>query len=235
MNNVLKISLYAYIGGLPIIIGGLLSAFLQSKKIGLKSTINHWFVAFAGGALISAIAFVLVPRSISVFSAPELLVIFLSGTFTFMVIDMLIARVGESLGIVISMMMDFLPEALALGATFALSHKFGLLLAVFIGLQNLPEGFGSYIELTKRMKSRSALLLLFGLSFVGIIAALSGVFFLSNKPAVVDLILLYAGGGIMYLVFQDIAPLSRGKNDWIPATGASIGFVIGMIGEKILL
>jgi len=231
----MMIILYAYIGGFPIIAGGLLSSFLQSKNIKLKTEINHWFIAFAGGALISAIAFALVPKGIIALSVVELVVIFLSGTFTFMIIDILISRIGGSLSIVISMIMDFLPEALALGATFALSHSFGLMLAIFIGLQNLPEGFGSYMELTKRLNRRSTLLLMFGLTFIGPIAALSGYFFLSDSPTVVNIIMLYAGGGIMYLVFQDIAPLSKGADEWIPASGASIGFALGMIGEKLLL
>ena len=50
-----------------------------------------------------------------------------------------------------------------------------------------------------------------------------------------SLLMLFAGGGILYLVFQDIAPLSKEPNDWIPASGASIGFVIGMIGQKLLI
>jgi ZIP family zinc transporter len=132
------------------------------------------------------------------------------------------------------MMMDFIPEALALGASFAYSRSFGLLLAIFIGLQNLPEGFNSYMELRKKMKKRSTLWLMFGLSFVGIAAALTGKNLLSNVPKITSSILLFAGGGILYLIFQDIAPLSRRRNDWIPATGASFGFLLGMLAEKLL-
>lgn len=234
MTDLTEIILYAYIGGFPVIAGGLISCIVQEKKIRSKTKINHWFIAFAGGALISAIAFALVPKGIEIISATELVVIFLSGTFTFMILDMIIARVGDSLGIVVSMLMDFLPEALALGATFAYSHQFGLLLAVFIGLQNFPEGFGSYLELNKRMRKGPALLLLLGLSFVGIFAALLGDFFFSSNQKIIHIIMLYAAGGILYLVFHDIAPLSTGKHEWIPATGASIGFVIGMIAEKLL-
>jgi len=234
MNVILKIMLYSYIGGFPIILGGLLSWYLQPKKIKYKKQINHWFIAFAGGALISAIAFALVPKGLSVLKVTQLAVIFLGGTFSFMLLDLLIARVGKSLGIVISMLMDFLPEALALGATFAYNHKFGLLLAVFIGIQNFPEGFASYLELNKTMRKGATLLLMFALSFLGIISALLGHFFLSSHPVVVDTVMLYAAGGIMYLVFHDIVPATGENKEWIPAIGASLGFVIGMIGEKLL-
>jgi len=235
MNEVLIIILYSSIAGLPIIAGGLISSFFQTKKLKLRTEINHWAVAFGGGALVSAIAFALVPRSIRALSIIELAIIFLSGTLTFMMIDMMIARMGSSLAQAVSMMMDFLPEALALGASFAHDRNFGLLLAILIGLQNLPEGFNSYGELKKKMKKKPALLLMLGLSFTGIIAALAGKLLLSGSTKLIFAIMLFAAGGILYLVFQDIAPLSKKKNDWIPATGASLGFLIGMIGEKFLL
>lgn len=168
-------------------------------------------------------------------SIPVMAVLFAAGTITFMLIDMLIARFGASLAQALSMMMDFLPESLALGASFAHDHRFGLLLAIFIGLQNLPEGFNTYIELTLKMKRSSVLLLMFGLSFTGIVAALVGYYLLRDRPTLIAGLMIYAAGGILYLVFQDIAPLSRRKNDWVPATGASLGYLLGIVGEKILL
>jgi ZIP family zinc transporter len=46
--------------------------------------------------------------------------------------------------------------------------------------------------------------------------------------------MLVAGGGILYLVFQDIAPQVRLKRHWAPALGATLGFIVGMVGEKLL-
>lgn len=235
MHDILIIILYSSFAGLPILIGGFISSSLQDRSLELKSEINHWIVAFGGGVLVSAIAFALVPKAIADLSIIELALIFLSGTVTFMLVDMLISRMGTSLAQGISMMMDFLPEALALGASFAHDHKFGLLLAIFIGLQNLPEGFNSYIELRRRISRKKTLFIMLGLSMTGIIAAVMGKFILINRPQLIAAIMLFAAGGILYLVFQDIAPLSKKSNDWIPATGASVGFVIGMIGEKLLL
>ncbi len=234
MNNIITIILYSSLAGLPIILGGLISSGFQKKRISLKEEINHWVIAFGGGALLSAVAFALIPQAIPELSTIALIAIFLGGTFSFMLIDIVIARSQGSLAQVLSMMMDFIPEALALGASFAHDHSLGLLLAIFIGLQNLPEGFNSYIELTRSMKTRRALILMLGLSFIGVVAALLGNRYLSAFPKLVDSILLYAGGGILYLIFQDIAPLSKKPNDWIPATGASFGFLLGMLGEKLL-
>ena len=234
MNNTMLIILYSSAAGLPIFIGGFISSIFQAHKTKLKDEINHWIVAFGGGALMSAISFALIPEAINDLASSSIVLIFLAGTFSFMGLDMLSTRIGGSVAQVVSMMMDFVPEALALGASFAYDHKFGLLLAIFIGLQNLPEGFNSYVELNAKMRKRSVLLLLFGLSTVGILASLAGEKFLKDNLKVIHSIMLLAGGGILYLIFQDIAPMSKKKNDWIPATGACIGFLIGMIGEKFL-
>jgi len=46
--------------------------------------------------------------------------------------------------------------------------------------------------------------------------------------------MLFAASGILYLTFQDIAPLSKMKKNWYPALGASLGFLVGIIGKKII-
>jgi len=235
MNTILKIILYSFFSGITIILGGLLSRFLRIKNKAINEEIIHWAIAFGGGVLIAAVAFALIPKGVKELSLFWLITVFLSGTFTFFFIDRQISRKGGSLAQLMAMLMDFLPEALALGASFAHDHRFGLLLALFIGLQNFPEGFNAYRELVKRYTPKRSLLLMLLLSFTGVFAALIGVLLLSNSPKLIAAVMLFAGGGIIYIMFQDIAPLSKRKGDWIPASGASIGFLIGMIGEKLLL
>jgi len=43
-----------------------------------------------------------------------------------------------------------------------------------------------------------------------------------------------AGGGILYLVFQDIAPQSKMRRHWAPPLGAVLGFAVGMVGKQVL-
>ena len=234
MNDTLKVILFASAGGFPIVIGGLLSSYLKTKNFKLKERFNHWVIAFGGGALIAAIAFALVPRSAMQLSLTEMTITFLLGTACFMVVDMLISKSGSPLSQVLAMMMDSVPEGLALGASFAHNHGLGLLLAIFIGLQNLPEGFNSYLELNERMTKIKTLLLLFVLAVADVVSALFGEIFLDEKPKIIAYIMIFASGGILYLVFQDIAPLSKVRKNWIPATGASFGFILGMMGERLI-
>ncbi|MDC7125447.1 MAG: hypothetical protein PQJ46_07760 [Spirochaetales bacterium] len=234
MSNTVTIIIYSSAAGFPIFIGGLISSVFQMKDYKHKKVVNHFITAFGGGALLSAISFVLIPQAVTDMNLIEMIPIFLAGTIAFMFLDILSNKIGGSIAQVLSMMMDFIPEALALGASFAVNHSFGLLIALFIGLQNLPEGFNSYIELSTKLKKQKILLLLFALSFVGIFSALTGEFLLSKHDNIVDSIMLFSGGGILYLIFQDIAPISKLENNWLPATGASMGFLVGMIGEKLL-
>jgi len=133
------------------------------------------------------------------------------------------------------MLMDFLPEALALGAVFGHDRRLGVLLAAFIGAQNLPEGFNSFREITTvGLKPRAAIMALLAVSILGPIAAGTGYFFLQDHAKLTAGIMTFAGGGIMYLIFQDIAPQSKMRRHWMPTLGAVLGFAIGMIGKQLI-
>jgi ZIP family zinc transporter len=134
-----------------------------------------------------------------------------------------------------AMIMDFIPEAIALGAIFANEPKTGLLLAIFIGMQNLPEGYNSLGDLlTSGFSKNKAILILIPFSLIGVAAAVCGFLLLAGQDRLVASLMSFAAGGILYLVFQDIAPMAKVKNQWTPAIGATIGFLLGMIGEKLV-
>ncbi len=47
------------------------------------------------------------------------------------------------------------------------------------------------------------------------------------------MLMTFCAGGILYLVFNDVAPQVPLKNYFLPPMGALLGFVIGMIGYKL--
>jgi ZIP family zinc transporter len=133
------------------------------------------------------------------------------------------------------MMMDFVPESIALGAVFAMDSAMATLLAVFIGLQNLPEAFNSYRDLVQSgFKPKKTLLIFFGLSFFGIAGALIGHFLLSDSPQLTAHLMTFASGGILYLLIQDIIPESKLGKNYLTSLGATLGFLVGIIGEKVI-
>ncbi len=234
MHEIWTIVIYSLLSGITVIIGGLVAYFFRIRDRHLRTEILHWTIAFGGGVLLGAISFALVPRAMKLLDVPYLIILMVGGTFSFMAFDWALSKMKGSMAQLMGMMMDYLPESLALGASFAHDHSFGLLLAIFIGLQNLPEGFNTYGELRKIWSVKKTLSVMFALSFTGVVAALLGYGFLSNMPNTIAGIMLFAAGGILYLIFQDIAPLAKFRGAWLPASGASIGYLVGMLGEKLL-
>jgi ZIP family zinc transporter len=159
----------------------------------------------------------------------------LAGGLVFCTLEVWLSRRGGSRAQLTAMMLDFVPEAMALGAVFGHEPRLGILLALFIGVQNLPEGFNAYRELARAgTKPRVALLTLLALSLLGPVGAGAGHVLLHDKMALTAAIMAFAAGGILYLVFQDIAPQARMRRHWTPAFGAVLGFMVGMAGEQIL-
>jgi len=110
-------------------------------------------------------------------------------------------------GIVLPLrLLDFVPESLALGGAFALGIQSAPLLALFIGLQNIPEGFNAYRELrsTQSANKRPILVLMMLLVPLGPIIAIIGWIYLKEHVLLLGATMLFASGGILYLIFQDI-------------------------------
>lgn len=237
MEDLFKIILYSSFSGVPVFLGGFLSKLFERyfRKGLVKKEIIHTSVAFGGGIIIAAVAFVLVPKGMNVLPLAPMAILFSTGAIIFFFLDRYIEKTGGTISQLLAMLMDFVPEAIALGAVFATDHNLGLLLAIFIGLQNLPESFNSYLDLRNNgYTSKKCLYILFFLSFSGVFAAILGLLLLSNMPQLTASLMLISSGGILYLVFQDIAPMSKLQKSWFPALGVNFGFLVGMIGLKIL-
>lgn len=67
------------------------------------------------------------------------------------------------------------------------------------------------------------------MALLGPIAGALGYFVLSDYQQVISGIMLFAAGGILYIIFQDIAPQSKLKNHWAPPLGAVLGLLLGVL------
>jgi len=68
---------------------------------------------------------------------------------------------------------------------------------------------------------------------LGPIAGVSGYLWLSESYEIISAIMLFASGGILYSIFQDLAPQVKLEKHWMPPMGAVLGFVLGMYGLMI--
>lgn len=258
------------IGGVCIPLGGLLASVEHIHQAWLETELRHFVIALGGGILLGAVAEVLIPEGVA--SLPNafwsLPLICVGGLAIFALELHLGLRHRRSLHRIppnldsrivrqiwmmsrqdspqmLGMLLDYIPEAIALGGLVALGSPNALLLAVLIGLQNIPEGFNTYRELmlhtderhngqSQKNKSRRILLSMVRLAFLGPISGLGGFFLLSGHQGILGMIMLISSGGILYLIFQDIAPQSHLEKHWAPPLGAVFGFAIAMLGELLL-
>ena len=233
----LEIIIYAGFSGLTVFVGGLLANYFNHhiEESPVKYQITHTSMSFGAGIILSALVFVLIPDGMKELPLIHIIFSFLLGTIIFFFIDKYLSQKGGKVATLMAMLMDFIPESIALGAVFALDPKTALLLAVFIGLQNLPESFNSFRDLVlSGFSVKKTLVIFFFTSFLGMIGALIGHFFLSDFPQLTAHLMIFSSGGILYLLFQDIIPESKLNHSYFTSLGASFGFVLGMIGEKLI-
>ncbi|MGB3133839.1 MAG: ZIP family metal transporter [Candidatus Macondimonas sp.] len=233
MNELVKIILFTLIAGLAMPIGAAIAALERIRPRWLETEVRHGVIAFGGGALLSAVTLVLVPKGMSNLSSLLVMACFSGGAILFMVLEIRLAAKNTPFSQLTAMLSDFVPEALALGATFTVSKKAGMVLAGIIALQNVPEGFNAYRELIVASEyGRTKIIGAFTLmALLGPIAGTTGYILLSDNPMIVSGIMLFAAGGILYIIFQDIAPQSKLKNHWAPPLGAAAGFLLGILGH----
>lgn len=232
-----QLLIYSGFAGITVFIGGLLAHYFNHhvKESPVKYEITHSMMSFGAGIILSALALVLIPKGMEELSLMPLAITFIAGALIFMWIDRYLARQGGQTATLLAMMMDFVPESIALGAVFALEPATATLLAVFIGLQNLPEAFNSFRDLVQSgFTVQKTLGIFFALSFCGIAGALIGHFFLSDATQLTAGLMTFASGGILYLLIQDIIPESKLENTYITSIGATLGFLVGIIGEKVV-
>ncbi|WP_332874305.1 divalent cation transporter [Bowmanella yangjiangensis] len=228
--------LLALAAGLAIPLGGWLATIGNFRARWLELEFRHFIIALGGGVLLGAVALVLIPEGLTqTGKAGWAILVFFAGGVCFFALERMLGVRKREAPQLTGMLLDFIPEAIALGGLLATGSKQALLLALLIGAQNLPEGFNGYRELVglSHRKPGQVLVFMLLLALLGPFAALTGYVWLADYPGVLGFIMLFASGGILYLVFQDIAPQAHLQKHWGPPLGAVLGFAIAMGGQML--
>lgn len=235
MTDLAYVLLLAGLAGVAMPIGAAIANVERIRPDWLEIEIRHAVIAFGAGVLLAAVALVLVPEGISRLPTASAVLAFCAGGAVFAAIDAALSKRRGSKAQLLAMLVDFVPEAMALGAILAIDPSAGLLLALLIALQNLPEGFNAYRELvvSTSLTGRRIILLFSGLALLGPLAALMGFGVLAEAPGALGVIMMFAAGGILYLTVQDIAPQARMEHNWLPSLGAVAGFAVGLLGHAL--
>lgn len=232
----IELLFYSTLAGAMIPLGGWLATIEHFRADWLATEFRHGVIAFGGGALLSAVALVLIPEGISDLPAWAVLLAVAGGAVLTGGLDLALARHGSNRAQLLAMLSDFIPEALALGALLVADPRTAPLLALMIGLQNLPEGFNAYreVQADTPIPAGNRLLLFCVLGLFGPLAALAGYVLLPPYPEITGLVMCAASGGILFLMFQDIAPQVPLENRLGPPLGAVAGFLLGLLGHMTI-
>ncbi len=225
------------LAGAFIPLGGLLASVESIRPNWLEKEFRHFLIALGGGILLGAVSVVLIPEGQSsmdhsLWAIPAIA----AGGFLFFLVERVLGLKRRESPQLMGLMLDFVPEAIALGGLAVVSPKTAVLMAVLIAMQNLPEGFNAYRELVRLpgYTSRKTLVFMGCLVMTGPLAGLLGYFFLSDRPMILGAVMLAASGGILYLLFQDIAPQSRLERHWGPPLGAVAGFCLALFSHDFV-
>ena len=232
MSLLLTVLATTLLAGLAMPLGALIAHFENVSSEWLEQEFRHSVMAFGGGALLSAVAVVLVPEGIASLKPLPACMWLMAGGLSFMALDIYLNKIDTPASQLAAMLADFIPESIALGAAFATGSNNAFLLAALIALQNVPEGFSAYRELnaSSAYKPQKIIIMFCLMAMLGPIAAMCGYLWLSESPEIIAAVMLFASGGILYSIFQDLAPQVKLEKRWAPPMGAVFGFGLGMLG-----
>lgn len=224
MNILLIVIGSTLLAGLAMALGAIIAYFEKIGNEWIEEDLRHGVMAFGGGALLSAVALVLVPEGIANLNPLPASIWFIVGGLSFMFLDVFLKKINTPASQLAAMLSDFIPESIALGAAFATGSNSAFLLVALIALQNLPEGFSAYREInsTSAFKPKKIIIMFCLMATLGPIAGVSGYLWLSEYPVAISAIMLFASGGILYSIFQDLAPQVKLEKHWAPPMGKSV-------------
>ena len=202
---------------------------LIAKYVNFSTSVNLFLTAFGAGILISAAIFEMVIEAEKTIGIIPTLLFFILGAIIFTIADIIAVKKGGGAEILIGMGLDTIPESLAIGASIAAGPAF--VIALLIGIQNIPEGIAAYKEMrtgkTAFTNCKKALYAIGVISIIPVILGLVGLFFLQGLHFIIGVILALSAGGIYYMLFYDMIPKAHKERKWLPIFGAVLGFIIG--------
>jgi ZIP family zinc transporter len=123
--------LFSGFAGITVFLGGFLAKIFNHHLANtpVKYEITHTLMSFGAGVILSAVALVLIPKGMEELDLFPMVISFLVGAGLFILIDSYLSKKGGQTATLMAMLMDFIPESIALGAVFAIEpstviHKF---------------------------------------------------------------------------------------------------------------
>lgn len=219
----LRTLVFAAGASLPLLLGGLLGSYWRPPR-----RLTAVALAYATGALISAVSFELFEDSYRQGGALRAGLAFAAGAIVFVVIDTLLDRVmaGNPTGLALlaAVTLDGVPENTALGVSLTAAGSVALLMAVFAS--NFPEALSGAVSMREQGWSRGKVIGLWAGATVLLAAAvvLGRLAFAGATPMQLALPLAFAGGAVLASVIDTLAPEAFSNGGPSVALASAAGF-----------
>jgi ZIP family zinc transporter len=237
---VLNVILFSLAASSALVIGAVAGAYWTPPKPLLASAL-----AFASGALITALAFDLFQESFERGGAWVSAIGLLLGAATFVAADELLDRYIEGAGgnvsafaLLAGVTLDGIPENMALGVSLLETSGAGALtLLVAIFFSNLPEALGGAVGMRQQGRSRGFAIGVWSATAVVLAAAVVlGNFALSGMGMAevpLAMLLSFAGGAVLASLADTLMPDAyREGGAWV-ALATTAGFLLSFLISEI--
>ena len=206
-----------------------------------KETFLYGSLAFAASMMLGISFFQLIPESLEITPLYLVIISFLMGVITFRIIDRTLPHINPELlkkekpsiersvtMLVIGMALHNIPEGLAIGVGFALTPALGIMIAVGIAAQDVPENIATIIPLygVTKNKIKSFIIVTVTILFE-LLGFIFGYYFL--KGTSLDLLgasLALAAGFMTYISIEELIPAAQIRQNL--KVGVS-GLILGLI------
>ncbi|AGA56331.1 putative divalent heavy-metal cations transporter [Thermobacillus composti KWC4] len=206
-------------------------------------------LAFTAGIMVSASTYGLIPSALKLSNLFVLAIGILLGTIILTLMELFVPHkdpehskmksphATSSFLFLSAMALHNLPEGLSVGVSFGSSvHELGAIVALSIGLQNIPEGFLTALFLiTHRMNKWLSLLLATFTGMLELLFCWIGYVFTGSFTGIVPYGLAFAAGAMLFVVYKELIPESHGDGNERASTFSFIIGLLTMIGITHLL
>ena len=226
------------LAGLATVLGGLFVLLFGHPNARLLA----FLLGLASGVMLSVVAVDLLPSALEYGSRAAMSIGFAAGVLLLAVFDNLLSRrrrhrrkgidAGDSftrLGLLVALgiALHDLPEGLAIGAGFAATHDLGSMLSLAIGLHNIPEGIGMSAPLLfGGWKPWKVILLCLLVALITPLGTILSMVILDISPSFIALCLAFAAGAMVFVVVDELIPISHDSSRFLTSFGLTLGFVL---------
>lgn len=203
------------------------------------SKVEGFLVAMAGGALIVSVMAELLEPAAEASSIPIVILSFLSGAVIFTLVDVYIDRhVGEDSGggLLMAVVLDGVPENLALGVALIGSGPLGVLaLTGSILLSNLPEAAGGARQMRNNGFSKlKAMGIWTATAAILSGAAIAGYLLLpSDAEMALAVIKSFAAGAVIASLATEVFPTAYEKDNDATGIAVAVGVALAFLLHEI--